>query len=720
MKLIKYFSYFLILVFIIYFITSSVKFYKDKSNSINLKEAGDRYYEKGNYKNALEHYLKTSEDDKYSDSNQNLMLKIAMCYFYNKDFEKCLKNLKESSKFDSQISEYIDYFSLLCYRNLRDSKETKEKINEFFKKHKESLLINDVIIINAECLIENGQYSNSNKQLIPLLKNVEDKEKLQKILIYISDNYFKLKEYDNAVTYLKKIINDYPFEPNSVDALGKIIKIREIEGKAINDDEILLGLSLYISRRNYQKAYEFYKKYSPMLQSKKVDGKFEEGRILFYLGRYDDAFKIFKRISSKYPNSELVPGSMLFAARCYLGKGDIENSIKEYIIFTRFFPRNDIVPEVFWKIGWIYEGMKDFNNAIKYYRINAQRYNKFSDLSLWRIGFCYYKMKRYQSAISIFNNIINKKNINQRLIDSSLYWKAKSLEKLGDIENSKQFLEILASADFPNYYSFKAEEKLKSNIILNDMNTKKNAVTNKLENNMDRYPEIKKGIIVGEIFGMFYGEQILNNVRSRMENSLEFLKIIQNAYEDIRSFSKAIRISIAIKNGYDINKLSEDFEFLIKKVYPKYFEEEALNVIKDGEIEPAVVYSMMRRESAFESDAISIAGAVGLMQLLPENGSKTSKRIGREFVWEDLIDPEINILLGYEHFKSLLEKYDGNYVTAFASYNGGAYNVDNWVKRYGLEDIDEFIESIEFTETREYVKAVLEGWWIYKRLYGDR
>ena len=719
MKLIKFFLYFLTLVFIIYFFTASVKFYnKDKSNSINLKEAGDRYYEKGDYKNALEHYLKASEDDKYSESNLNLMSKIAMCYFYNKDFERCLKNLNESSKFDSQISDYIDYFSLLCYRNLKDSKKTKEKINEFFKKHKESLLINDVIIINVEYLRENGQYSSSNKQLIPLLKNVKDKEKLQKILIYISDNYFKLKKYDNAVTYLKKIINDYPFEPNSVDALGKIIKIREIEGKAINDNEILLGLSLYISRRNYQKAYEFYKKYSPMLQSKKVDGKFEEGRILFYLGRYDDAFKIFKGILSKYPNSELIPGSMLFSARCYLGKGNIENSIKEYITFTRFFPRDGIVPEVFWKIGWIYEGMKDFNNAIKYYRINAQKYNRFSNLSLWRIGFCYYKMKKYQSAINIFNDIINKKNISQKLIDSALYWKAKSLEKLGDIENSKQLLKILVSVDFPNYYSFKAEEKLKSNIILNDINTKKSDIENELKNNSDRYPEIKKGVIVGEIFGMVYGEQILNNVRSRMKNTLEFLKIIQNAYEDIGSFSKAIRVSIDIKNGFDINKLSEDFEFLIKKVYPKYFEEEALNVIKDREIEPAVIYSIIRRESAFESDAISVAGAVGLMQLLPENGSKTSKRIGRKFVWEDLIDPEINVLLGYEHFKSLLKKYDGNYITAFASYNGGVHNVDNWIKRYGLEDIDEFIESIEFTETRDYVKAVLEGWWIYKRLYG--
>jgi len=251
--------------------------------------------------------------------------------------------------------------------------------------------------------------------------------------------------------------------------------------------------------------------------------------------------------------------------------------------------------------------------------------------------------------------------------------------------------------------------------VLKDTDPQTNKTAYKIDSK--KYPQIRKGEIVGSIFGKDYGVQILNDVRRKKKNNLELLENLLRAYEDIGATSRAIRVSIAIKDLYINGKISYDYDTLIRKVYPNYYEEEILKTVKDSEIEPAVVFSIMRRESAFESDVISRAGAVGLLQLLPENGLRTSKRIGRNFVWEDLIDPEINILLGYEHFKSLLKKYNNNFQIAFASYNAGEYNVNKWIKRYGTEDIDEFIESIEYIETRDYVKAVLEAWWIYNKLY---
>ncbi len=670
MRISKFF--FILLIIFISALCAGMNY--NKSNYLTIKEKADRFYRYKDYKKAVEHYFDLLEYEQKDESIHGTRLKIALCYFYDKEYKKSLEYL---NKYDSTVDDYVDYFSLLCYKNLNDSDNFLKKLSQFKKNYRRSLLMNDIMTLNAEFLSESGKYSNSNKILIPLSRREKDKKKLQKILTLISDNYFKLGKYKQAVKYYKKIIDNYPFEPISGEALEKIIKIRAIEGKTINEEEILLGISLYISKRNYKEAYDFYNKYSPEMVNKKNEKEFEKGRILYYLTRYDDAIEIFKKIISNNPDLDLVSRSLLFKARAYFRKGDLKNSIKDYNRYSKLFPRNTIVPEVFWKLGWIYEGKRDFNNAIKYYRINTRRRNNFRYRSQWRIGFCYYKMKKYHNAIKTFNVLINKKNISEKLRDNALYWKAKSYEKLGDIKNSKICLKILTLAEFPNYYTFKAAEKLNADVALTDINPQKNKTANKID--FKKYPKIRKGEIVGKVFGKDYGVQILNDVRKKKKNTLELLENLLRAYENIGATSRAIRVSIAIKDLYINGKISYDYDTLIRKVYPNYYEEEILKTVKDSEIEPSVVFSIMRRESAFESDVLSSGGAVGLLELLPDYGLRTSRRIGRNFVWEDLIDPEINILLGYEHFKSLLKKYKNNFPIAFASYNAGEYNVNKWI-----------------------------------------
>jgi len=132
-----------------------------------------------------------------------------------------------------------------------------------------------------------------------------------------------------------------------------------------------------------------------------------------------------------------------------------------------------------------------------------------------------------------------------------------------------------------------------------------------------------------------------------------------------------------------------------------------------------LILGIIRRESIFEYDAISAVGAVGLMQLMPATGRQAAKRAGMDgFQWEDLMRPEVNLQLGIAHFQGLLRRYDGELIPAIASYNASAHIVAEWIKRYSLNDELEFIEAIEFTETRNYVKKVLEAYWIYQLLYG--
>lgn len=135
-------------------------------------------------------------------------------------------------------------------------------------------------------------------------------------------------------------------------------------------------------------------------------------------------------------------------------------------------------------------------------------------------------------------------------------------------------------------------------------------------------------------------------------------------------------------------------------------------------LNPFLVLSLMRQESRFQPKIRSVAGAVGLMQVLPETADWVSKQAGLETYEIDGIDDNINLgtwYLDYTH-----RNYNDNSMLAIASYNAGPGNVDRWVQQTSVKDVDVFVEDIPFPETKNYVKSVSENYWNYLRLYNPQ
>jgi len=139
-----------------------------------------------------------------------------------------------------------------------------------------------------------------------------------------------------------------------------------------------------------------------------------------------------------------------------------------------------------------------------------------------------------------------------------------------------------------------------------------------------------------------------------------------------------------------------------------------------------IVHAIARQESLFDRQAVSSAGARGLMQLMPGTAREVSGRLGVPYNAGRLTsDPEYNVLLGSTYFASLLDQWGGNYPLAIASYNAGAGNVRRWVRENGdprtssVAMID-WIEQIPFFETRNYVQRVLENAVVYDLLNPNR
>jgi len=135
--------------------------------------------------------------------------------------------------------------------------------------------------------------------------------------------------------------------------------------------------------------------------------------------------------------------------------------------------------------------------------------------------------------------------------------------------------------------------------------------------------------------------------------------------------------------------------------------------------EAALVLGLTRQESEFDSGAVSTAGARGLMQLMPASAKRAASQTRLSFRPNDLNKPDYNMQLGMATLAEYLDRWGGSYVLAIASYNAGPSNVRNWVETYGdprqagVDPID-WIESIPFPETRNYVQRVLENLEVYR------
>ncbi len=143
---------------------------------------------------------------------------------------------------------------------------------------------------------------------------------------------------------------------------------------------------------------------------------------------------------------------------------------------------------------------------------------------------------------------------------------------------------------------------------------------------------------------------------------------------------------------------------------------------KKNQINVALALSLARQESEMNPKAVSAAGALGLMQIMPATAKQMAKKLGIDFDKSRLTnDTNYNLLLGTTYLSGLIKRYNGSLLLALAAYNAGPKNVRRWIRRYGdpsQNEIDEvdWIEQLPYPETRNYIQRVLEGTAVYNRL----
>jgi soluble lytic murein transglycosylase len=200
--------------------------------------------------------------------------------------------------------------------------------------------------------------------------------------------------------------------------------------------------------------------------------------------------------------------------------------------------------------------------------------------------------------------------------------------------------------------------------------------------------------------------------------SPRFLVEAAQAAFDQGHFATGMNYGRQVIPSFDSRKFSEIPANVWKVLFPLPYESQLRREAERNEFDPMFAAGLIRQESTFQADVVSHANAIGLMQIIPKEGRRLAKERKVRYTKATLFDPNLNIELGMLYI-SELTRTTGAPEYAAAAYNAGEDRLAQWRAERTYDEIPEFVESIPFSETREYVQIVLRNADMYRKLYGE-
>jgi soluble lytic murein transglycosylase len=325
-------------------------------------------------------------------------------------------------------------------------------------------------------------------------------------------------------------------------------------------------------------------------------------------------------------------------------------------------------------------------DALELLKKVQKKYPYSAEDALWTTSWIYYVKGDYAKARKAFAKLHRKyKSVKY------LYWRARAGEKTG--KDSSKLYEKIESDD--GFYGVLA--RLRTGRLVEDAGKAEEATTFK-----PKPIERIDLLVAAGLKGSAARELLLRAERNRDSQSLREIAI---RLMDLQEYRKAMLITSTIPQDmrpFDVQ-------------YPLAFWSRVTAEASENGIDPYLLLSLIREESRFDPDALSPAGAVGLMQLMPQTAEHTARRLKIPVKGtQSLHDVDLNIKLGSYYLSGLLKQFD-SVPAALAAYNAGGSRVKGWLSQNDYGSSDEFIEDIPFEETRNYVKRIVRSYFHYWR-----
>ena len=421
--------------------------------------------------------------------------------------------------------------------------------------------------------------------------------------------------------------------------------------------------------------------------------------------------RVLKSYLVAAPHGPRAPEALFDLARLYWHRNDTAGARTYFRELARDFPNSSLAAGAMLRIGRTYEDENRFDLARSAYLQTAAAHPRAEAAAdaRFRSAWLPYRHRRFADAAVAFESMKARAgDPSERAMYE--YWSARALEQSGQSERAREIFSNLASETVTNYYPELAARRVGAPGIEMPAETLDGAPAPAALSSRESF-HLQRALALKQIglSRLELGE--LRRLAQLDEGSRAMRIFLLVEYPRAGGYHDATVLATQMAARGEITSRQAEPIRYPRAYWPLFSQASARTGVK-----PYLLLALSRQESLFDPLACSYADARGLMQLLPSTAQRVAARSGLPQYQIDLFDPSVNIELGSTNLKMLLAMFDGDEFKAIAAYNGGEDAVQRWVERYGGPD-DEWVENIEYAETRNYVKKVVGGMREYHMLY---
>jgi len=719
------------------------KVVEGQPSTIKLKEDIERYkiglelYQQSNYQQAISELQKV----KYSTLNLPLYIKsqylLGDCYRKIEDWDRAIEIYKDLVVDDPILTDYSLFFLAETYRLKGENRESTATYKRIIENFPQSLIISEA---NYQIAQNYRELKDINSALIyykNILEDSQDNHLKAKVLLELSEIYWQEEKYIDSLNCLYEILDEgYRLKRNS-EPEELLIRYFYMIQEDLKDIKVPYHImvkcaDILFKYRQYNLAEDLYKEvietFPEALDIAEV--YYKMARTLYYKKEYKEAVNQCEEIIAKFPPGEITIKANYLGGNSLLASGELYFALDKYKKIIEQYPETYYARESYLRMAECYFQLGEPEKGISQWRQLTDRYPN-SDQAMttwWNLGRYYTKNNKGPEALEAYR-ALSERFSKSSLGDDALYWRGKTLQKMGLEDEANSIYEKLLK-DYPlSYYAeriIEQREDVNYRWLLPVVSISKEKDFTNLEGFLDKYDKInEKGqllLLKAELFGevSFYKEAIIELTGALNYNpgNIFLLFRLSDLYQKNKDYYDSLNYTEIIFNYLQDNYPLEELPLeLWEHLYPAYFEDMIREYALKYKIDPLLALAMIREESRFNAWNESVAGARGLMQIIFSTGEWIAQKLNFEdFNDEMLFSPEVNINLGCWYINYLKERFLNDPILIISGYNAGPGTTSKWLKQYNRSDLDNFVENIPYSETREHIKKVMKSYQMYKRL----
>jgi soluble lytic murein transglycosylase len=653
------------------------------------------------------------------DAGALAWLVLGYARFTDHDLPRAIDALNRAKPHAGDLGDYVAYYLGSAYVQSGRGPEAISTLTNFSQTYPDSLLVRDADIMYASALNTDGR----PQEAIAILERHRDPLRAD-VELALGRAYEATGQNAKATVAFRNLYYSLPTTGEADTASAELHKLNAPPGSPA---ERRTRAELLAKGKRYNDAANEYRDLADeVAPAERPQLWLAAASVLQRGNRYHDSKQFLSRVPETAP--DINAQKLYLVGEAERAGGDEDAFLRAQGQLRQIAPTSSWLEQSLLSAGNMYLVKRDYDRAIDFYRELEQRFPNGSKTAYahWKVAWLSLRQSRADDAKKGFEQQIALYPSSNE-VPAALYWRARLAEEDGETSKARAFYQKLSDRYRNYYYAELARERMRSlkatgepvHYALLDHVAPLN-IPGKME--VSEPPgddlHVQKAHLLENGALLDFAVREIQAAGSSNEPWVPAEQA--RIYADSGRYDRAIGVMKRTVPSYfavDIPELPRPYW---EALFPRAYWADLKRFCAQNDLDPYLVASLIRQESEFNPNAISHANAVGLMQLLPGTGKKVAKDLKmRHFSPSQLYTPTVNLQLGTHYFKSMVDRF-GSFEYALAAYNAGADRVEDWKSQGKYRDTAEFVESIPFTETREYVQAIVRNTNVYKQLYETR